>query len=75
MNLFVPFLIIPRTPTIDWTVVALRYSLIHWDGKVHYSVGPHCLFVLLIITRPGLLAEIKNSVYTSESQRILRVSF
>ena len=51
------------------------HSVVHWDGKVHKTVGSLYFFISLIITRSGYLSEIKGSIHISKSQRILWVSF
>ena len=45
------------------------YSMACRDSKIHYSTGS--LFFLLIITRSGFLAGIRESVCTWKSKRIL----
>ena len=49
------------------------YSIVSQDGKVHNFASS--LFLLLIIIRSGLLAEIRGSVCMSKSYRILCLSF
>ena len=49
------------------------YSVVTWDSK-DYNFA-NSLFLLLIIIRSGLLAEIKRSVCMSKSHRSLCVSF
>ena len=49
------------------------YPVVCRPGKVHYSAN--CLFVLLIITKSGCLAEIRWSVYISKSETIWCISF
>ena len=54
------------------------YSVVNRDSKVHNFVNSlffFLFFFLLIITRSGLLAEIRRSVCMSKSHRSLCVSF
>ena len=63
-----------------WSLFSLSFSFTQWSaGKVHFPAGSLSLslslfFYLLTIIRSGRLAEIRWSVWISESQRILCIS-
>ena len=59
-----------------WSLFSLSFSFILWSSRTAKSTILRILsFLLLIIIRSGLLAEIRWSVFTWKSQRSLCVSF
>ena len=59
----------------NWFIFSLFTNFAQWSAGSAKSTWWQVLFILLIITRSGLLARIRWSVRISKSQRILRVSF